>query len=102
MGQGALGRLRAGWGLVAGCRSARRALRRRDTQILVSVGGYASVPAVVAAATLRIPIALVEPNARPGRANRLLAPLAACIFAHFPEAATTLGRGDRDSRVCAC
>ena len=102
MGQGALARLRAGWSLAAGCRTARRALRERGTQILVSVGGYASVPAVVAAATLRIPIALVEPNARPGRANRLLAPLAARIFVQFQEAAVALRRAAGDPRLCAC
>ena len=102
MGQGALARLRAGWGLLAGCRSARRALRRRRTQILVSVGGYASVPAVVAAATLRIRVALVEPNARPGRANRLLAPLATRIFVQFQDAAAMLRRRDGDPRLCTC
>jgi len=102
MGQGSLARMRAGWGLLAGCRSARRALRRRRTQILLSVGGYASVPAVLAAATLRIPIALVEPNARPGRANRLLAPLAKHIFVQFQEAATTLRRREGDPRLCSC
>ena len=100
MGQGALERIRAGWGLIAGCRSARRALRRRSTQILISVGGYASVPAVLAAATLRIPIALVEPNARPGRANRLLTPLSKRIFVQFEEAAEALRRGAGDSRLC--
>ena len=102
MGQGAMARLRAGWSLMAGCRIARQILRERRTQIVVSVGGYASVPAVVAAATLRIPIALVEPNARPGRANRLLAPLAARIFVQFQEAAVALRRATEDPRLCAC
>jgi UDP-N-acetylglucosamine--N-acetylmuramyl-(pentapeptide) pyrophosphoryl-undecaprenol N-acetylglucosamine transferase len=59
---------------------------------VVSVGGYASVPAVLAAAWLRLPIALVEPNAMPGRANRLSARLAKLLFVHFDRAAERLAR----------
>jgi UDP-N-acetylglucosamine--N-acetylmuramyl-(pentapeptide) pyrophosphoryl-undecaprenol N-acetylglucosamine transferase len=65
---------------------------------VISVGGYASVPAVVAAALRRVPIALVEPNAVPGRANRAAARLATRIFVQFEQAATTFeaaGAGDR-------
>lgn len=40
-------------------------------RVVVSVGGYASVPAVVAAVVRRVPIVLHEQNASPGLANRL-------------------------------
>jgi len=40
-------------------------------KVVVSVGGYASVPAVVAAFFRRVPIVLHEQNAAPGLANRL-------------------------------
>ena len=70
-----------GKGLAAPARRRPRACSRRAPRpgacsaaaastLVLSVGGYASVPAVVAAAMRRLPIALVEPNAIPGRANR--------------------------------
>jgi UDP-N-acetylglucosamine--N-acetylmuramyl-(pentapeptide) pyrophosphoryl-undecaprenol N-acetylglucosamine transferase len=99
MGQGLLGRLRALVTIAAGCFAARRLLAARHVDIVISVGGYASVPTVVAAATLRLPIALVEPNACAGRANRLVAPVASRIFTQFREAALSLGRSPEDPRV---
>jgi UDP-N-acetylglucosamine--N-acetylmuramyl-(pentapeptide) pyrophosphoryl-undecaprenol N-acetylglucosamine transferase len=44
---------------------------RRRPAVVVSVGGYASVPCVVAAALLRVPLVVAEQNAVPGLANRL-------------------------------
>jgi len=101
MGQGALARVGGALAIARACLGAWRLLRARRSEIVVSVGGYASVPAVVAAALLRLPIALVEPNARPGRANRLAARAAARIFVQFEEAARTLARGADDPRISA-
>jgi UDP-N-acetylglucosamine--N-acetylmuramyl-(pentapeptide) pyrophosphoryl-undecaprenol N-acetylglucosamine transferase len=92
MGRGALARLRGGFDIARGTAAAVSLLRRRRIEWVISVGGYASVPAVLAAALLRIPIALVEPNAKPGRANRLAARLARRIFVHFEETARELAR----------
>lgn len=47
-----------------------RTLRRLDPAVVVSVGGYASLPALAAAAALRIPIVVTEQNTVPGAANR--------------------------------
>jgi UDP-N-acetylglucosamine--N-acetylmuramyl-(pentapeptide) pyrophosphoryl-undecaprenol N-acetylglucosamine transferase len=94
MGRGPLGRLAALLAIARGVLAARRLLRERGSEIVVSVGGYASVPAVLAAAWLRLPLALVEPNAEPGRANRLCARLARRIFVQFDRAAERLAPGD--------
>jgi UDP-N-acetylglucosamine--N-acetylmuramyl-(pentapeptide) pyrophosphoryl-undecaprenol N-acetylglucosamine transferase len=62
---------------------ARRQLRDRRADVVVGVGGYPSVPAIVAAWTLRIPVLVHESNATPGLANVLAARLAgkvACAF----------------------
>jgi len=96
-GRGALESLLALPVNAAACASAWAALGRLRARIVVSVGGYASVPAVVAAVARRIPVALVEPNARPGRANLAAARLARVAFAGFEEtarglAATARGR----------
>jgi UDP-N-acetylglucosamine--N-acetylmuramyl-(pentapeptide) pyrophosphoryl-undecaprenol N-acetylglucosamine transferase len=70
-------------------------LRRRAIDVVLSVGGYAAAPAAAAAALLRIPLALVEPNAIPGRTNRALARFASHVFTAFeaaqPAFARTLG-----------
>ena len=47
-----------------------RTLRRLAPAVVVSVGGYASLPALQAAAALRIPIIVTEQNTVPGAANR--------------------------------
>ncbi len=62
-------------------------LHRMRPRVVVSVGGYASVPAVVAAATLRIPVVAVSYDAVPGAASRLAARVAtatAVAFASSP------------------
>lgn len=93
MGRGLLARLAAAPVLLGACAVAWRVLGQRRTQVVVSVGGYASVPAVAAAALRRLPIALVEPNAVPGRANRAAARFAARVFTGFDASAAALGRG---------
>ncbi len=51
---------------------ARRALREHGSQVLVGLGGFTSLPAVVAARSLGLPTALLEINAHAGRATRWL------------------------------
>jgi len=46
--------------------------RQRKPEVLVGVGGYASVAGVIAALLARIPVVLYEQNAIPGLVNRLL------------------------------
>ena len=99
MGRGPLARLAALFAMLRGVLRAWRELGRRRASCLISVGGYASVPGVLAAALRRRPIALVEPNAMPGRANRLAARLARVLFLQFPEAREHLG-GSARSEVC--
>jgi len=65
---------------------ARGQLQAHRPDLVIGVGGYASVGAVAAAVTLGIPTALLEPNARPGRANRLLGRFARRSFVAFEDA----------------
>ncbi|MFA5744811.1 MAG: UDP-N-acetylglucosamine--N-acetylmuramyl-(pentapeptide) pyrophosphoryl-undecaprenol N-acetylglucosamine transferase [Candidatus Paceibacterota bacterium] len=55
--------------------------------VLVSKGGYASVPTVLAARLLGIPIIIHESDAKPGRANMLAAKFATKIAISFESAA---------------
>jgi UDP-N-acetylglucosamine--N-acetylmuramyl-(pentapeptide) pyrophosphoryl-undecaprenol N-acetylglucosamine transferase len=76
-------------GMATGLRGiwvARGQLQAHRPDLVIGVGGYASVGAVAAAVTLGIPTALLEPNARPGRANRLLGRFASRVFVAFEDA----------------
>ncbi len=70
-------------------------LRTRRPRVVVSVGGYASLPSVLAARRLRIPIVVVSYDRRPGRASRLAARLAAASAVSFPGSGLPRARRDR-------
>lgn len=56
---------------------------RHRPRVVVGVGGYASVPAGLAAAALRIPLVLLNADVEPGLANRVLGRVAdACAVAN--------------------
>ena len=99
MGRSVLGRLKGVLNILGQVGAARRALREANADLVVSVGGYAAMPAVLAAAWTRTPLFLVEPNALPGRVNRFSARFATKVFVAFEEAARRLSRGARDERV---
>jgi UDP-N-acetylglucosamine--N-acetylmuramyl-(pentapeptide) pyrophosphoryl-undecaprenol N-acetylglucosamine transferase len=58
--------------LLRACVQAWRLVGRLRPRVVVSVGGYASVPCALAAVLRRIPIVVAEQNAAPGAANRLV------------------------------
>ncbi len=70
-----------------GTLSALVALFRTYPDVVMSKGGYASVPTVLAARILRIPIVIHESDAKPGRANLLAAKYATKIAISFDGAA---------------
>ncbi len=69
--------------LVAGFR-AMRLLGRLRPQVVVAVGGYASVAVGVAAVLWRVPLVVAEQNLAPGAANRFLARFAKVVAVAFP------------------
>lgn len=71
----------------AGILSAIVALFRLYPDVVVSKGGYGSVPTVLAAWLLRIPVIIHESDAKPGRANLLAARFATKIAISFEGAA---------------
>lgn len=62
------------------------ALFRLYPDVVVSKGGYGSVPTVLAARLLRIPVMIHESDAKPGRANLLAAKFAQKIAISFESA----------------
>ena len=69
--------LRTAWDTVLACARAMTIVRRRRPRVVVGVGGYASVPAVLAARLWRIPTVVHEADAHPGLANRIAVRLGA-------------------------
>lgn len=70
--------------------AARGAVRRLGIDAVVATGGYAAVPASLGGAWAGRPLVLVEPNARPGTANRWLSRLAAAAAVADPASGSEL------------
>jgi UDP-N-acetylglucosamine--N-acetylmuramyl-(pentapeptide) pyrophosphoryl-undecaprenol N-acetylglucosamine transferase len=84
-GGGVSGALR-GIGRAAGSiPEARKIVSHITPAAVFSIGGYAAGPLALAARTLAIPLALMEPNAEAGLANRLIAPFVQRAYIAFPE-----------------
>jgi len=66
-------------------RRARAALARHASEVLLALGGYTALPAVLAARSLGIPVVLLEINSVPGKATRSLAGLAECVVHAWPS-----------------
>ena len=84
-GAGGIGYLRAGISVVRGMLAGRRHMRRHKLDALICWGGYASVGAGLAAASMGCPLIVFEANAVPGRANTLLARFASLKLITMPE-----------------
>lgn len=79
------------WAWHRSVQAARAYLREKQTRAVLGLGGYAAGPAVVAARSLGIRTAILNPDAIPGRANRHLARCADLVVlqwdlsrTHFP------------------
>lgn len=69
--------------MLAATRRATALLRQWSPQVVVSVGGYASMPSVFAARRLGLPVVVVSYDRTPGRASRLAARRAAACAVAF-------------------
>jgi UDP-N-acetylglucosamine--N-acetylmuramyl-(pentapeptide) pyrophosphoryl-undecaprenol N-acetylglucosamine transferase len=90
-------KLRALWKLTKAINQSYRYLQELQPQIVIGSGGYVSFPPVLSAWLLRIPTLIIEQDAMPGVANRLLGRIvnAICIsnqeaIKHFPRQKTYL------------
>jgi|SRR5579863_3079 len=83
VGKGVVARLQALGRVSKGFFEARSLLQRFSPQLVIGVGGYVSVPVVMASASLAIPRVILEPNVRPGLANRVMAPFCSLVVVAF-------------------
>ncbi len=98
-GRGLIARMRTAPATAHACWSAWRTMGSFGADFAISVGGYASIPAVIAAGLRQIPLAIVEPNAVPGRANRAAARQAKLIFVQFDLAMAIFDEAGAADRV---
>ncbi len=78
--------------VLAGFVRALGVLAARRPAVAVGTGGFVSMPPVLAARVLRIPVVLQEQNSYPGLATRVLSRLASSVHTSFEETAAHLPR----------
>jgi UDP-N-acetylglucosamine--N-acetylmuramyl-(pentapeptide) pyrophosphoryl-undecaprenol N-acetylglucosamine transferase len=76
----------------AGYLKAMTVLASRRPHAAVGTGGFVSLPPMVAALSLGVPVALQEQNSYPGLATRVLSSRAAVVHTSFEETASRLPR----------
>ena len=74
-------------------RQARAIIARERPSVIVGLGGFASVPPVLAAWRAGVPIVLLEQNVIPGKATRWLSRFAEVVCLPWAQAASGLPRG---------
>jgi UDP-N-acetylglucosamine--N-acetylmuramyl-(pentapeptide) pyrophosphoryl-undecaprenol N-acetylglucosamine transferase len=89
MGKGLLDVVRGVLSVPIGIWQSLQILKRRQADLVIGVGGYTSPTMLVAAALKGIARVILEPNAHPGLANKVVAPFAQRIFLAFESAGTS-------------
>lgn len=79
--------------VLKGIGEARRTLKELKPDIVFSKGGFVSVPVVLAAKRLHIPVIIHESDLTPGLANKICIPSAAKVCCNFPETLSHLPAG---------
>jgi UDP-N-acetylglucosamine--N-acetylmuramyl-(pentapeptide) pyrophosphoryl-undecaprenol N-acetylglucosamine transferase len=74
--------------VAAGTVAARRLLKTKHTDLVIGLGGYASLGAVLAANILGIPSVIHEANVFPGLANRMIGSLSDRVFLGCEQASS--------------
>lgn len=71
--------------VLKGCLDARKVLRKLKPALVFSKGGFVSVPVIIAAKSLKIPVLIHESDMTPGLANKIAQRFATKIFTSFEE-----------------
>lgn len=87
-GKGTFSQIKGAAMMLYGYSQSRKLLKSFKPDIVLGVGGYASLPMVLAARGMQIPRYIHEQNAIPGQTNRLLARFADKVFITLEESAS--------------
>jgi undecaprenyldiphospho-muramoylpentapeptide beta-N-acetylglucosaminyltransferase len=80
----AMANVGAAWDTLRALVQARRVVSHTRPEVVVGVGGYASLPSLVAARVQRVPTVVHEQNAAPGLANRIAVRMGARAAVSLP------------------
>ena len=86
-GKGGLSQIKAAAMMLLGYSQSRKVLKHYRPDFVLGVGGYASLPMVLAARGMQVPCFIHEQNAVPGMTNKLLARFARQVFITLEESA---------------
>ncbi len=86
-GKGSLGKFKGSMLMLYGYAQSRKVLKAFQPDLVLGVGGYASLPMVLAARGMQIPHFIHEQNAIPGMTNKLLARVVDQVFITLEESA---------------
>lgn len=86
-GKGLISQIRGGMMMFSGFRQSRRIIEEFQPDLVLGVGGYASLPMLLAARQMRRATYIHEQNAVPGKTNRMLGRLVDRIFITVEESA---------------
>jgi UDP-N-acetylglucosamine--N-acetylmuramyl-(pentapeptide) pyrophosphoryl-undecaprenol N-acetylglucosamine transferase len=92
-GKGGLTQIKGIAMMIYGYAQSRKVLKAFRPDMVLGVGGYASLPMVLAAGGMQIPRFIHEQNAIPGQTNRLLARFASRVFITLEESARYFPKG---------
>jgi UDP-N-acetylglucosamine--N-acetylmuramyl-(pentapeptide) pyrophosphoryl-undecaprenol N-acetylglucosamine transferase len=84
-GKGGFSQLKAAAMMIYGYAQSRKVLKAFRPDFVLGVGGYASLPMVLAARGMQVPCFIHEQNAIPGMTNKLLARIARQVFITLEE-----------------
>ncbi len=90
LGGSAVAKARTLAAVALGTVQARRLIKAEKPDAILGMGGFTSVPVVLAGLFSGVPCFLHEQNIAPGLANRLLAPRVKAVFVSFAESARYL------------
>jgi len=79
--------------VLKGFSEAYKLLKKLKPDVVFSKGGFVSVPVVIAAGRLHIPVVIHESDMTPGLANKLSIPSASKVCCNFPETMKHLPKG---------
>lgn len=83
-------------------RMAKEVITRSGKAIAIGVGGYVAAPACRAAHKLKVPVALLNVDIVPGRANKIIARWANEIFVQFAETQQYFAHSGTKINVVGC
>ncbi|HPX61393.1 MAG TPA: undecaprenyldiphospho-muramoylpentapeptide beta-N-acetylglucosaminyltransferase [Deltaproteobacteria bacterium] len=90
-GKGLVSQAQGALMMVKGFWQSRRIIKNFRPDMVLGVGGYASLPMLMAARQMEVPCFIHEQNAIPGKTNRLLSRMATLVFVTVAESVAYFG-----------